>query len=102
MIAGEPLGFILTEPAFKTQHGQKQSQWWRLKAHEPAFKWYAIFTYTLLQDFLLGYCVMSLDNKIGMDPTGIMPFPPAVQLRFKTVTQTIVVLQTTQAVSVHP
>lgn len=37
---------------------------------------------------------MSLDNRIGMDPTGNMLFPPVDQLRFKTVTQTIVVLQT--------
>lgn len=26
---GEPLGFILTEPAFIPQHGQKQGQWWQ-------------------------------------------------------------------------
>ena len=37
---------------------------------------------------------MSLDNRIGMDPTGNMLFSPVVRLRLKTVTQTIVVLQT--------
>lgn len=37
---------------------------------------------------------MSLDNRIGMDPTGNMLSPPVVRLRLKTVTQTIVVLQT--------
>jgi len=31
-----------------------------------------------LQDLLLGYCVMSLDNRIGMDPTGNMLYPPVV------------------------
>lgn len=37
---------------------------------------------------------MSLDNRIGMDPTGNMLISPVVQLRLKTVTQTIDVLQT--------
>lgn len=37
---------------------------------------------------------MSLDNRIGMDPTWNMLSSPVVKLRLKTVTQTIVVLQT--------
>lgn len=37
---------------------------------------------------------MSLDNSIGMDPTGNMLFPPVVKLRLKTVSRTIAILHT--------